>query len=368
MATQFEFSLNITGTDDLDSTPRKPALPIPADTMLKRAMIISAADASGHPDSIRAKIIGEPKAVILTHDAEDRNIEADYSDAIRVLRAIEKEQRSAILIALSMTCKSDRVDDDIMNLCRLAYTSGVDAILVSGGISAEMIQEIRTKALGLRGRRLKILLDNVSEVNEAVKLADGLIASSQMNSDSAREILRRQKLLLTRRMDQTDMLRADMLIYPVDEATTPATTVPSSPVLGAVSPTSGLLRSLLMNELGKFLTSSSRLIIALSEEGASVGEMSSQDRISGNRRLPPIVGLSASESSCRFMGCLYGVIPLQTASFVSIDTVVMNALSFAKERKLIQDGDEVIVVLQPPQVTASTNEMCFEGIVQKRYA
>ena len=68
------------------------------------------------------------------------------------------------------------------------------------------------------------------------------------------------------------------------------------------------------------------------------------------------------------MGCLYGVIPLQTASFVSIDTVVMNALSFAKERKLIQDGDEVIVVLQPPQVTASTNEMCFEGIVQKRYA
>ena len=245
MATQFEFSLNISGTDDLDSTPRKPALPIPVDTMLKRATIISSTNACCHPDSIRTKIIGEPKAVILTHEAANQNIESDYSEAIRVVRAVEKEKRSAILIILSITCKIDRVGDEIMNLCRLAYTSGVDAILVSGIISADAVQEIRAKALGLRGRRVKILLDNVSEVNEAVKLADGVIASSQMNSDSAREILRRQKLLLTRRMDQTDMLRADMLIYPVDEATTPATTVPSSPVLGAVSPTSGMVRSLL---------------------------------------------------------------------------------------------------------------------------
>lgn len=368
MSADIEFSLRICGDNDLDSGIQKPFLPIPSNVFLKRCSSITVAGCRINDDFLLPLSRSDSRSVILTSMPPKSEVAADLEFAVKRLRAIEIERGFSLFIMLSLT-STKLLDDDFLTLCRLSYMNGIDSIVIDEVESAEQIQDIRDKALGLRGRRVKIILDMVDNTTEAAKLADGVIAGPAMRPDDARDLLSLQKLVITRRLDQTDKLKADMLLVDSDLSETPATTVPSSPLLSsAIAPLRS--RNFLLNEVMKFLSSSSRIIIALSDDGMCASELSVQSRISsGNgRRLPPIVGLSPSESSCRFMGCLFGVIPLQTQSFVSIDTVVMNAISFAKDRRMIQDGDEVIVVLQPPPVTASTNEMCFEGVVQRRYA
>ena len=368
MSADIEFSLRICGDEDLDTGTRKPSLPIPNGIFLKRCCSISVAGCRNNTEFLVPLSRSDSRGVILTAMPLMTEVAADLEFAVKRLRSLEKERGLSLFIMLSLS-STNLLDDDFMTLCRLSYMNGIDSIVLEGVDSANTIEAIREKALGLRGRRVKVILDRVDTITDAAKLADGIIAGSRMKPDDARELLSRQKIVITRRLDQTDALRADMLLMDSDQSATPATTVPSTPLMSP-SMIPQLSRNFLLNEVKKFLSSSSRIIIALSDDGMCASELSVQSRISSSngRRLPPIVGLSPSESSCRFMGCLFGVIPLQTQSFVSIDTVVMNAISFAKDRQMIQDGDEVIVVLQPPPVTASTNEMCFEGVVQKRFA
>jgi hypothetical protein len=365
-----EFSLHVAGADDLDSTPCKPPLPIISEAYLKTCGILRADGASIDSEGIINQLESSSRSVIVSHSATSEDARNDISALVRGLRAFEKERTIPLFIVLSLVDMKFPIDDSFMSMCRLAYMAGVDAILIKGVDSSALIQEIRDKALGMRGRRIKIILDDVSKVSDTIQAVDGIIAAPYMESYVARELLTRQKLIFTRSSDRATSLKADVLISSgPQEAGTPSTTVPSSPLISSAMPVlaSGF-RNFLFNELQKYLTNSCRLIIALSEDGASVSELSSQFRtLATTRRMPPILGLSASESTCRYMGCLFGVIPLQTQSFISVSTVVLHAITHAKEMKIVQDGDEIIVVMQPPPVTASTNEMCFEGVVQKRF-
>ena len=363
-----EFALHISGSGDLESTSVKPRLPVSPEAYLKRCAVVTAEGARFEPGTVMQRFDPHSRAIIIEHASSDAEAMLDMTSSIRVLRQWEKERRIPIFIILSLVNFGSPTSDVFLTMCRLAYTTGVDGILLSGDVSAPALSEVREKALGLRGRRIKIILNDVSNFSASVQAADGVIAGQEMESYTARDILSRLKLVFARSACRVDSLKADALIAPLDERGTPATTVPSSPLISQVTPQvpSGP-RNFLLNEVNKFLSPASRLIIALSEDGESVRELSVQFRLSGTSRLtPPVLGLSASESTCRFMGCFYGVIPLQTQSFVSINTVVMNAIEFAKEQGMVQAGDEVIVVTQPPPVTASTNEMCFEGVVQKR--
>ena len=366
-----EFSLHVSGAEDFDSTPCKLPLPLIPGAYLKKCGFLRADGARIDAAGIIQQLDSSCQAVTICHSGVDDDACADLAALVRGLRAFEKERTVPLFIILSLTERSFPIDDSFMRMCKLAYTSGIDAILVAFVDSSSIIHDIKEKALGLRGRRVKIIVDNVVKVSDAVQAADGIIAAPLMEAHVGREVLMRQKLLFTRTIDRAISLKADAIIVSggPQEIGTPATTVPSSPLMpGVVPPIAPGARNFLFNELHKYLSNSTRLIIALSEDGTSVSELSSQYRtLATSRRMPPILGLSASESTCRYMGCLHGVIPLQTQSFVSVNTVVTHAIEYAKGIKIIQDGDEIVVVMQPPPVTASTNEMCFEGVVQKRF-
>ena len=360
-----EFALHITGSDDLDSTSIKPRLPVSSEAYLKRCAVVAAEGARFDTGNVMQQFDPLSRAIIIEHKTCVQEALLDLASIIRVLRQHEKERRVPIFIILSLLHIEDITSEPFMTMSRLAYSSGVDAICLFGAISSSEVAEVREKALGLRGRRIRIILNDVGKFSDSVQAADGVIAGEGLESYMARDIISRMKLVFTRNQSKAYSLKADGVLAPLEERGTPATTVPSSPLISQVSPTGP--RSFLLNEVKKFLITGTRLIIALSEDGDSVRELSAQFRLQASTRLPPpIIGLSASESTCRFMGCFFGVIPLQTQSFVSINTVVMNAIEFAKEQNMVQPGDEVIVVTQPPPVTASTNEMCFEGVVHKR--
>jgi hypothetical protein len=362
-----EFALHISDGNDLDKTCIKPRLITPLETFTKKCYTIRAdGTKTDSVNAVRWLPINCP-AVIVDHSTRGSESLHELSLCIRSLRILEKERMVPLFICLSLVDLSFS-SDILSELCRLAYTNGVDAILLSNTDSAEFLQQIREKHLGLRGRRIKLLLEGVGRFNDAVRVADGVVASDLMELSVACDIILRHKILLTRKASQSHAIKVDLLIGDREEPSTPATTVPSSPVVPSVMPQMVVgSRNFLLNELSKFLSDASRLIIALSDDGASVAELSAQFRTSwGSRRTPPILGLSASESTCRLLGCMYGVIALQTQSFVSVETVVINAIDFAKRKRLVQEGDEVIIVTQPPPVTASTNETCFEGVVLKR--
>ena len=302
-------------------------------------------------------------SAILTYAGSESSYMPDIQLAIREVRRFEKENLRPIFLVLSLVNVSDYTSEWFVDVCKLVYMNGVDAILVRGALSLDPFRFIREKALGLRGRRVKILLDGVSRISEVVGAVDGVVVSTSIDcaSQLGTDLLSKQKMVWVRDPGMTDSVKADVVIWPYWESSTPPTTVPSSPVASSTC----LRPTFLFRELMKFVSVSTRLVIALSDDGLSAWELTIQARKNGIH-IPLILGLSASESTCRFMGCLYGVIPMQTQSFISINAVFNNAICYAKDKGLLALGEEVVLVTQPPPVTSSTNESCFEGLVQRR--
>lgn len=348
----------------------KPSLAPSFNLYVKKVSQVRVDVESLRPGGIEALLDPDSASAILAHAGKDESFVSDIAGAVGEIRRIEKERRRGIFVILSLVNVADYTSEAFVNVCKLVYTNGIDGILVRGALTIDPFRFIRDKALGLRGRRVKILLDDVSQISEVVGAVDGVVISRDMNEASAcqrlgSDLLSRQSMIWVRNMVQTDNAKADAGIASVEheDLSTPPTTVPSSPISGSVSRSSS--RSFLFRELTKFVSRSTRLIIVLSDDGMSAWELSVESRKTSTR-LPPILGLSASESTCRYMGCMYGVVPMQTQSFVSVNAVVLNAVAFAKDNGLVQEGDEVVVVTQSPPVTASTNESCFEGVVQLR--
>ena len=302
--------------------------------------------------------------MIFTHVLDD-SFEKHNMQCIASVRKIEKESRTPIFVALSLVEQSDFASESFSKLCRFVYMNGFDAILINASATVDDVRSIRKNALGLRGRRVKIIVDVTSD-RDLIQECDGVFLSRESGFDSTvcGELLGRQKLLFTRDSSMTDSSMVDIFIFSSPssaDGVTPATTVPSTPLVTSARippPT----KSFLFKEMMKFVTPSTRLIISLSDDGSAVAEISAVSRIQ-RAQIPPILGLSASESVTRYMACLYGVIPLQTQSFISVASVVKNAIEYAVDRGLVSSNDQVVVVTQPPPVTASTNDTCFEGIV-----
>jgi len=318
-------------------------------------------------------------AAIFSHAAND-SFKNDSTIALSEVRKIEKHYGTPIFTVLSMSNFGDFQSVEFQDMCKYVYTAGFDAILITKPEDRETVKFIRNTALGLRGRRVKIFAEKTTDI-DIIQECDGVVITDdddQADPLFCREIISRQKLLFGA------CSVADVVITPLVgeeeirasnhmSSVTPLTTVPSSPSSSrfpsrSVSTGSTTSRkSLLFKELEKFVKpTSTRLIICLSDDGMSACELSVQSRLfrdSLSTTMPPILGLSASESVARYMGCLYGVIPLQTQSFISVGSVVKNAIEYAQSRNLVAAGDHVVVVTQPPPVTASTNESCFEGVV-----
>ena len=366
MSAEVEFTMNVSGSDEMLTPALKPVVPSFSDSYLKKAISVSCENARSDVDLVRSFLSLDSSAVILTHAAKDETFAPDVFSALTTVRNFEKETRSSILVIISLTHVASYTDEAFSGLCRFVYTNGIDGILIKEVDSTDTIKHIRTVCLGMRGRRVRIILDGVSKMSNFVDHVDGIVVSSGFDTASVTEVLARQKLIFTRDPALTDSHKADLLVTPHEESSTPPTTVPSSPVSTSRVRSFSANRSFLYNELIKYMTPRTKLIISLSDDGSTASELSSQTRTLASSRFPPILGLSASESSVRIMGCLYGVIPLQTQSFISIDSVVTHAIAFAKERGLVEAGNEVVVVTQPPLVTASTNQSCFEGVVSKR--
>lgn len=81
-----------------------------------------------------------------------------------------------------------------------------------------------------------------------------------------------------------------------------------------------------------------KLIVALTETGSTAR------MIAKYRPLPPILAITASESSVRQLLVVRGVVPMLTASFVGTDSVISKALKRAKDDGMVVSGDKVIAI------------------------
>merc|ERR1711957_394785 len=86
------------------------------------------------------------------------------------------------------------------------------------------------------------------------------------------------------------------------------------------------------------LDSNSPLIIALTETGHTA------QLIAKYRPQCPILAITASETACRQLLVVRGVVPMLTASFVGTDSVIQKALAKAKEDKMVTTGQIVVCV------------------------
>jgi hypothetical protein len=324
---------------------------------LKRARVIVTSSSMEKRDEYVSSSV-----LFFTHALDD-SFEKDNARYISSVRKHEKESREATFVVLSLLDMYGFNSESFTNMCRFVYMNGFDAILINASATVDDIRTIRKNALGLRGRRVKIIVEGCSD-RGVIHECDGVVLTRDCGFDASfcGELLSRQKLLFTKDPNITDSCMVDILISSTAEGVTPATTVPSTPLVTSARVVPSVTRSFLFKEMMKFVTPSTRLIISLSDDGSAVAEISAVSRIQ-KTQLPPILGLSASESVTRYMTCLYGVIPLQTQSFISVGSVVKNAIEYAVERGYVSSNDQVVVVTQPPPVTASTNETCFEGVV-----
>jgi len=80
------------------------------------------------------------------------------------------------------------------------------------------------------------------------------------------------------------------------------------------------------------------LIVALTETGHTARLLAKY------RPKCPILAVTASESVCRQLCSVRGVVPMLTASFVGTDSVIQKAVARAKEEKLVMPGQSVVAV------------------------
>jgi pyruvate kinase len=86
------------------------------------------------------------------------------------------------------------------------------------------------------------------------------------------------------------------------------------------------------------IESDAKLILALTETGHTA-------RIVAKYRPKPVIlAITASETACRQMLCVRGVVPMLTASFVGTDSVIAKGLAKAKADGLVKPGDIVVAV------------------------
>merc|ERR1712070_1230972 len=80
------------------------------------------------------------------------------------------------------------------------------------------------------------------------------------------------------------------------------------------------------------------LIVALTETGHTAW------MVAKYRPKAPILAITASETTIRQLQCVWGVVPMLTASFVGTDSVIQKALVRAKADGMVQQGDTIIAI------------------------
>ncbi|MFN2185623.1 MAG: pyruvate kinase [Anaerolineae bacterium] len=71
-------------------------------------------------------------------------------------------------------------------------------------------------------------------------------------------------------------------------------------------------------------------------------------RVAMHRPVTPIIAPSPSETTCRQLALVWGVQPLLVEQFVDTDTMIATAVGAAQARKLVEEGDLVIITAGVP--------------------
>ncbi|KAF4683134.1 Mitochondrial import inner membrane translocase subunit TIM44, partial [Perkinsus olseni] len=93
-----------------------------------------------------------------------------------------------------------------------------------------------------------------------------------------------------------------------------------------------------------------KLIVAFSDDGTTAAMLSRM------RPTCKILAMSASEAVVNFFTTLWGVEPLQTASYQSAEAVIQNVKDFCKETGLAASGTNLVIV-RPIPSTATFDEL-----------
>lgn len=290
-------------------------------------------------------------------------------------------------------------EKDIKDITQFGIPMGVDFIAASFVQSRDDVKFIR-KTLGLRGRSIKIISkienqEGINNIDEIIDESDGImVARGDMGMEIDIEKVGLVQKMLIRKCNLAGkpVITATQMLDSMERAPRP-TRAEATDVLNAVL--DGTDAVMLSGETanGKFPEESVAMLRHICEQAESVLDYKAlylQTRVSTLRLSPdhkmssveavcssavksivdsdcklivaltetghtarviakyrpqvPVLAITASQTTVRQLGCVRGVVPMLTASFVGTDSVITKALKHAVAEGMVKSGDEVVAV------------------------
>merc|ERR1712217_781699 len=288
-------------------------------------------------------------------------------------------------------------EKDVKDLVQFGIPQGVDFVAASFVQDAADVKLIRD-TLGLRGRSIKIISkienqEGIQNIDEIIDASDGImVARGDMGMEiDIEKVGLVQKMIINKcNMKGKSVVTATQMLDSMERAPRP-TRAEATDVLNAVL--DGTDAVMLSGETanGKFpegsvtmmrpiceqaeqvidykaqywqavnnmrvlhkvlppvestccaavkagMDSDFPLIVALTETGATARLLAKY------RPACPILAITASDSTVRQLLPSRGVMPILTASFVGTEAVIIKALAYAKNKRMVNAGDYVVAV------------------------
>ncbi|KAF4661671.1 Mitochondrial import inner membrane translocase subunit TIM44 [Perkinsus olseni] len=251
-------------------------------------------------------------------------------------------------------------NNELAKLCvtKVAIPRGIGAVIIPPVRTGAEVSMFRSSVLGMRGRRIKIFVHTTTTKNieDFLPTVDGIIVpplTVNFRSICASANLA-GKLVITDcgaspvgNLMAAVSVQSDTALLPDDAAAHAAATIHTlegQASTAAVSfscstGTNSVVGAVVERAIAMQMDSANntKLIVAFSDDGTTAAMLSRM------RPTCKILAMSASEAVINFFTTLWGVEPLQTASYQSAEAVIQNVKDFCKETGLAASGGSCLL-------------------------
>ncbi|KAF4692676.1 Mitochondrial import inner membrane translocase subunit TIM44 [Perkinsus olseni] len=264
-------------------------------------------------------------------------------------------------------------NNELAKLCvtKVAIPRGIGAVIIPPVRTGAEVSMFRSSVLGMRGRRIKIFVHTTTTKNieDFLPTVDGIIVpplTVNFRSICAAANLA-GKLVITDcnaspvgNLMAAVSVQSDTALLPDDAAAHAAATIHTlegqastaavsfSCSTGSNSVVGAVVERAIAMQMDS--ANNTKLIVAFSDDGTTAAMLSRM------RPTCKILAMSASEAVVNFFTTLWGVEPLQTASYQSAEAVIQNVKDFCKETGLAASGTNLVIV-RPIPSTATFDEL-----------